>query len=46
VRKAVYHKAPWDGRDEEGRELASGVYLYRLQTGEHKLETRKLLLLR
>ncbi|MEW6754789.1 MAG: FlgD immunoglobulin-like domain containing protein [Candidatus Latescibacterota bacterium] len=22
---------PWDGRDEQGRVVASGVYLYRLQ---------------
>ena len=36
----------WDGRGDGGRELASGVYLYRLQVGRELLETRKLLLLR
>jgi hypothetical protein len=35
----------WDGLDEAGRELASGLYLYRLRTGELE-KTRKLLLLR
>ncbi len=35
----------WDGRDDRGRTLATGVYLYRLRAGAHTL-TRKLLLLR
>lgn len=39
------YAVPWDGRDQHGRDLASGVYLYRLQTDKHQ-ETRKLLLLR
>ena len=38
------HRVTWDGRDESGRELASGMYLYRLRAGERK-QTRKLLLL-
>jgi hypothetical protein len=44
-REAGSYTLRWDGRDERGRELASGVYLYRLWTGEN-VETRKLLLLR
>jgi hypothetical protein len=35
----------WDGTDAQGRPLASGVYLYRLETGDRTL-TRSLLLLR
>ncbi len=43
--KAGRHRLHWDGRDEAGRPLASGIYLYRLVTGEGAL-TRKLILLR
>ncbi|NKB68889.1 MAG: T9SS type A sorting domain-containing protein [Candidatus Latescibacteria bacterium] len=45
VRTAGQYRLEWDGRDDGGRELASGVYLYRLQAGD-QVETRKLLLLR
>ena len=44
-RKAGAYTLCWDGTDDEGRELASGIYLYRLQAGG-QVETRKLLLLR
>ena len=53
-RQAVLHRGPlpagrhrihWDGRDSEGRALASGVYLYRLMSAGGVL-TRKLTLLR
>lgn len=39
------HRVVWDGRDERGRTLGSGVYLYRLQAGRKHM-ARKLLLLR
>ena len=44
-RKAGTHTLRWDGRDAGGRELAGGVYLYRVQAGA-QVETRRLLLLR
>ncbi len=44
-RPAGAYTVRWDGRDEGGRELASGLYLYRLRAGA-QVETRKLLLLR
>ena len=40
-----YHRLHWDGRDDAGRPLASGMYLYRLVTDEVVL-ARKLVLLR
>ena len=36
----------WDGTDESGSELASGMYVYRLQAGKEWVETRKLVLVR
>ncbi len=42
--KAGVHQVHWNGRDDKGRTLASGVYLYRLSTNE-SLQTRKLTLL-
>jgi len=45
-RQAGTYTIHWDGRDDDGRELASGVYLYRLRTGDgQQVETRKLALI-
>ena len=44
-REAGVYAIDWDGRDNRGREMASGVYLYRLQAGG-QVKSRKLLLLR
>ena len=44
-RPAGAHTINWDGRDDHGHALASGVYLYRLQANS-QVQTRKLLLLR
>jgi hypothetical protein len=40
------HTAQWKGRDDKGNELASGVYLYRLQVDGKTRATRKCLLLK
>ena len=39
------HRVVWDGRDRQGRAVASGVYFYRLQTPLFS-QTRKMILLR
>ena len=45
VLDAGKHSVTWDGRDDLGRELASGVYPCRLRA-ETRVDTRKLLLLK
>ncbi|MGH7453548.1 MAG: FlgD immunoglobulin-like domain containing protein, partial [bacterium] len=46
---ADYYLATWDGRDEAGKEVSSGVYVYRLlaeSDGERFSSTKKLLLVK
>jgi photosystem II stability/assembly factor-like uncharacterized protein len=44
-RAAGPHRLSWDGRDNTGRSVASGVYFYRLRTGLGTM-TRKMILAR
>ena len=46
VRDAGGYAVRWDGRDMRGRDLASGMHIYRLQDGSGQVKTRKLLMLR
>jgi hypothetical protein len=43
--EAGMHEVVWDGRNTAGREVASGVYIYRL-TGKQGVVTRRMTLLR
>jgi len=40
-----YHRVSWTGTDSRGREVAQGVYFYRLETSEKAL-TRKILMVK
>jgi len=39
------HTIAWDGRNDSGRKVSSGVYFYRMKTKEFE-RTRKMVLLR
>jgi hypothetical protein len=40
-----YHQVIWNGKDDRGRRVSSGIYFYRLETKEWK-KARKMILLR
>jgi len=39
------YSTQWDGRDDAGKQVPSGIYIYRMQAGEF-VQSRKLMLLR
>jgi len=39
------HRLTWDGRDDHGRNLPSGTYLYRLESGPFQ-QTRRMVMIR
>jgi hypothetical protein len=42
---AGHNDVTWDGLDDRGRTVASGVYVYRLETGDY-VSSRKMVLLK
>jgi hypothetical protein len=40
IKPAGTHSVLWDGTDDSGEAVASGVYLYSLHTGEHQVSRR------
>jgi hypothetical protein len=39
------HNVMWDGRNETGRQMASGVYFYQMTSGDY-VQTRRMLLMK
>ena len=44
-KNAGWHETSWDGRDQRGKDLPSGVYLYRVES-EGRTQTKKMTLLK
>jgi hypothetical protein len=44
VKEPGFYTITWDGKDESGLEVASGVYFYRLTTGEYSSTKRMVLM--
>lgn len=40
-----YHEMQWDGRNDQGDLISSGVYIYRLSTGK-QMQSRKMILMK
>jgi hypothetical protein len=45
IQKSGQHRVEWDGKDEKGKEISSGVYFYRIKTPEFS-QAKKMVLLR
>ena len=44
-KRAGNHEVIWDGKDDQGKDVASGIYFYQLKVGDFA-ETKKMLLLK
>ena len=45
LKNSGYYTVTWDGRDEYGQEVASGVYIYRIETANF-VQTKRMLLMK
>ena len=44
AQSAGYHQVMWNGKDNRGQSVSSGIYFYRLQTDRHIITKRMILL--
>jgi flagellar hook assembly protein FlgD len=44
VQPAGRHRIVWDGKDDQGKDVASGIYFYRLEAGEFTDSKRMVIL--
>ena len=42
---AETHQEQWDGKDDSGNRVSSGVYVYRMKAGDY-VQSRKMVLLK
>jgi hypothetical protein len=43
--EAGYHSVEWDGLNDMGTKVASGIYIYRFQAGDY-LKVQKMMLMK
>ena len=44
TRPAGYHQVTWEGTDDRHREVASGIYYFRMEAGDFRAVKRMILL--
>ncbi|MCD4795659.1 MAG: T9SS type A sorting domain-containing protein, partial [Candidatus Cloacimonetes bacterium] len=44
-REAAYYNVTWNGKDNSGKQVASGVYFYKMKTGKY-VSTKKMILMK
>jgi flagellar hook assembly protein FlgD len=45
LREGGYHAVRWNGNDENGDSVGSGMYIYKMETDEYR-QTRRMILLK
>ena len=41
-----HHETVWNGKDDSGKDVSSGIYLYKLNAGNKDISTKKMILLK